>query len=69
MRKGSVIVRDVAVKGFNAVLMVDGLWHIDREILLSSRQAKGTWCVVLGMPKAYSATGVAHHSRCNVAHW
>jgi len=36
---------------------------INRERPLSSRQAKGTWCVVLGSPKGYSATEVAHHSR------
>lgn len=35
----------------------------NRERRLSSRQAKGTWCVVLGSPKDYSATEVAHHSR------
>ena len=37
--------------------------HRDREKLLSSRQTKGTWCVVLGEAKLHLATGVAHHSR------
>ena len=49
MRKGSAFVRDVAVKGLCAVLMVCGTAvrrYMIREILLSSRQAKGTWCVV-----------------------
>ena len=63
MRKGSIVVRDVAVKGFNAVLMVDGLRHIDREIRLSSRQAKGTWCVVFCIVKQYGSTEAAHHCR------
>lgn len=30
---------------------------------LVARKANSTWCVVLGIPKGYSATGVAHHSR------
>lgn len=54
MRKGSVVVRGFAAKGFNAVSMVGGAAvrrDIDREVLLSSRQAKGTWCVVFGGPK------------------
>ena len=45
MRKGSVFVRDVAVKGFYAVLMVDGGMRkprpdINREKRLSSSQDK-----------------------------
>ena len=36
---------------------------IDRERRLSSPQAKGTRCVVSGIPKGYSATEVAHLSR------
>lgn len=45
------------------VAVRDGGANIDREKLLSSREMKSTWCVVLGSPKDYSATGVAHHSR------
>ena len=43
---------------------------IDRERRLSSPQAKGTRCVVSGIPKGYSATEVAHLSRFggNAAH-
>jgi hypothetical protein len=43
---------------------------IDRERRLSSPQAKGTRCVVSGIPKGYSATEVAHLSRFggNTAH-
>ena len=66
MRKGSAFVRGFAAKGLCAVRMVFGTAvrrHIDREGLLSSRQAKGTWCVVLCIPKEYAATGAAHHSR------
>ena len=66
MRKGSAFVRDVAVKGLCAVLMVCGTAvrrYMNREILLSSRQAKGTWCVVSCIPKEYAATGAAHRSR------
>lgn len=45
------------------VAVREGGANIDREKLLSSREMKGTWCVVLGSPKDYSATEVAHHSR------
>ncbi len=71
MRKGSVQVRDVAVKSLYAVRMVTGTverrGHTNREGRLSSRQAKGTWCVVLGRAKLYSAAEVAHHCRCDIA--
>ncbi len=67
MRKGSIVVRGFAAKGFNAVRVVTGAverrGHTNREERLSSRQAKGTWCVVSCIPKEYAATGAAHRSR------
>ena len=45
------------------LMALSGDTDIGREVLLSSRQAKGTWCVVLGSPKDYSATVSAHRSR------
>lgn len=69
MRKGSVFVRDSQSRACTqyewlVAMQVD----INRERPLSSRQAKGTWCVVLGNPKDYSATEVAHHSRLAKLH-
>jgi len=37
--------------------------YVNRKKRLSSREMKGTWCVVLCNPKGYAATEVAHHSR------
>jgi hypothetical protein len=67
MRKGSIVVQGFAAEGFNAVRVVTGAverrGHTNREELLSSRQAKGTWCVVFCIAKLYGSTEAAHHCR------
>ena len=66
MRKGSIIVR-----ASQARALMQYEWFLgndrNREILLSSRQTKGTCGVVLGGPKDHSATGTAPYSRLHVA--